>query len=96
MFRRATLAVSELALFILMLGVLFGCQAKQAEELTDAAPASQETKTSTTAANTGAPKSTMDAKLIPRDVLFGNPQKAQARLSPDGKYLSFPRPSTAC
>jgi dipeptidyl aminopeptidase/acylaminoacyl peptidase len=32
------------------------------------------------------------AKLIPRDVLFGNPQKAQARLSPDGKHLSFVAP----
>ncbi len=29
------------------------------------------------------------AKLIPRDVLFGNPQKAAARISPDGKWLSF-------
>ncbi len=34
----------------------------------------------------------MTAKLIPRDVLFGNPQRAQARLSPDGKYLSFLAP----
>jgi Tol biopolymer transport system component len=31
-------------------------------------------------------------ELIPRDVLFGNPQKAQARLSPDGKHLSFVAP----
>jgi dipeptidyl aminopeptidase/acylaminoacyl peptidase len=30
--------------------------------------------------------------LIPRDVLFGNPEKAQARLSPDGKWLSFLAP----
>jgi len=37
-------------------------------------------------------KGTMKAKLIPRDVLFGNPQRAQARLSPDGKYLSFVAP----
>ncbi len=34
----------------------------------------------------------MDAKLIPRDVLFGNPERAMARLSPDGKYLSFMAP----
>ncbi len=33
-----------------------------------------------------------EAPLIPRDVLFGNPQKAQARLSPDGKHLSFVAP----
>lgn len=30
--------------------------------------------------------------LIPRDVLFGNPQRAAARLSPDGKWLSFLAP----
>lgn len=34
----------------------------------------------------------MDAVLIPRDVLFGNPEKAQARLSPDGKWLSYLKP----
>ena len=33
-----------------------------------------------------------DIPLIPRDVLFGNPQKAQARISPDGKWLSFLAP----
>jgi len=33
-----------------------------------------------------------DIALIPREVLFGNPQKAQARLSPDGKWLSFLAP----
>jgi dipeptidyl aminopeptidase/acylaminoacyl peptidase len=31
-------------------------------------------------------------KLIPRAALFGNPVKAQARLSPDGKYVSFLAP----
>ena len=30
--------------------------------------------------------------LIPRNVLFGNPQKAQARLSPNGKWLSYLAP----
>jgi dipeptidyl aminopeptidase/acylaminoacyl peptidase len=30
--------------------------------------------------------------LIPRTALFGNPVRAQARLSPDGKYLSFLAP----
>ena len=33
-----------------------------------------------------------NAPLIPREVLFGNPQRAQARLSPDGKWLSFQAP----
>lgn len=30
--------------------------------------------------------------LIPRDVLFGNPERAAARISPDGKQLSFLAP----
>ena len=30
--------------------------------------------------------------LIPRSALFGNPEKAQARVSPDGKYISFIAP----
>jgi dipeptidyl aminopeptidase/acylaminoacyl peptidase len=34
----------------------------------------------------------LDPPLIPRDVLFGNPDRAQARLSPDGKYLSYLKP----
>ncbi|MGH7177741.1 MAG: S9 family peptidase [Tepidisphaeraceae bacterium] len=31
-------------------------------------------------------------KLIPRAVLFGNPDKAQPRISPDGKWLAFVAP----
>ncbi|HEU4780742.1 MAG TPA: S9 family peptidase [Steroidobacteraceae bacterium] len=30
--------------------------------------------------------------IIPRSALFGNPEKTQARLSPDGKYISFIAP----
>ncbi len=40
-------------------------------------------------------KSNQTAKeptLIPRHILFGNPQKAQARLSPNGKWLSYLAP----
>src|SRR3954454_19138976 len=33
-----------------------------------------------------------NAALIPRDVLFGNPRRAQARLSHDGKWISFQAP----
>ncbi|MEM6330352.1 MAG: alpha/beta fold hydrolase [Planctomycetota bacterium] len=33
-----------------------------------------------------------DTPLIPRDVLFGNPERAQAKLSPDGQWLSFLAP----
>ncbi len=30
--------------------------------------------------------------VIPRSALFGNPEKAQGRISPDGKYISFIAP----
>jgi dipeptidyl aminopeptidase/acylaminoacyl peptidase len=33
-----------------------------------------------------------ETRLIPRTALFGNPVRAQARLSPDGRYLSFLAP----
>jgi hypothetical protein len=33
-----------------------------------------------------------DVPLIPRQILFGNPDKAMARLSPDGKHLSYLAP----
>src|SRR6476620_1024342 len=37
-------------------------------------------------------KEMKNASLIPREVLFGNPQRAQARLSSDGKWLSYQAP----
>ncbi|MEM6857286.1 MAG: S9 family peptidase [Pseudomonadota bacterium] len=36
--------------------------------------------------------STQAVPLIPRDALFGNPTRAQGRLSPDGKWLSWLAP----
>lgn len=95
MFRRAMLAISELALWVLLLVMLFGCEAKKVDAPAAATPAANETSATDTkvpATTETATQPTMDAKLIPRDVLFGNPQKAQARLSPDGKYLSFSAP----
>ena len=42
---------------------------------------------------TAAIPSTLDQfPLIPRDHLFGNPTKAQGKLSPDGKWLSWLAP----
>ncbi len=35
----------------------------------------------------------MDTKLIPRKVLFGNPQRASARISPNGKWISYLAPA---
>src|SRR5436305_1108618 len=39
-----------------------------------------------------AAKAVADTKLIPRKILFGNPDKAAAKISPDGKHLSFLAP----
>ncbi len=33
-----------------------------------------------------------DVELIPREALFGNPERANVQLSPDGKYLSWVAP----
>lgn len=30
--------------------------------------------------------------LIPREILFGNPERTSPRLSPDGKYLAYIAP----
>ncbi len=49
-------------------------------------------------ASAGAPaegeaaKAVAKTKLIPRDLLFGNPDRAGTKISPDGKYLSFLAP----
>src|SRR4051812_12322499 len=43
---------------------------------------------STTSAITAAP----EGKLIPRAAIFGNPERAGGRISPDGKYVSFLAP----
>ena len=46
----------------------------------------------TTEAPKARPAPRADATLIPRDILFGNPDRAQPRLSPDGKRLAFLAP----
>jgi len=33
-----------------------------------------------------------EIQLISRDLLFGNPDKASLKMSPDGKYISFLAP----
>jgi dipeptidyl aminopeptidase/acylaminoacyl peptidase len=39
-----------------------------------------------------APASIEDVELIARDALFGNPERANVQISPDGKYLSWIAP----
>lgn len=41
------------------------------------------------AAAVAAPASINDVELIPRDALFGNPERANVQISPDGRYLSW-------
>ena len=38
---------------------------------------------------TAAPALAQQVPLIPREVLFGNPDRAGVRISPDGKYISY-------
>src|SRR5262245_63794307 len=42
-------------------------------------------------ARTG-PMSLDDIPLVPREVLFGNPEKVQPRISPDGERLAYIAP----
>jgi dipeptidyl aminopeptidase/acylaminoacyl peptidase len=61
--------------------------------LLPAAPAQPPKATQENKVNSPEPTATgAKSGLIPRDVLFGNPDKASPRLSPDGKYLSYVAP----
>jgi dipeptidyl aminopeptidase/acylaminoacyl peptidase len=77
MFKRATIMFSELAIWLMLFAMLTaGC-----------------TKSATTETSVAKGSNVVDeAPLIPREVLFGNPKRAQARISPDGKWLSFQAP----
>ena len=57
---------------------LAACKGKQEGDATAAAPAPD-----------APPK---EVELIPRDALFGNPERAGVQISPDGKYLSWIAP----
>ena len=65
-----------LILFVLASGLLAGCGQRDGDAaMTPAARAT--------------PASLQDIELIPRDALFGNPERANVQISPDGKYLSW-------
>ena len=55
-----------------------------------AAPATPETALADSRQDS--PSTAKEPTLIPRHVLFGNPEKAQARLSPNGRWLSYLAP----
>ncbi|KLI99314.1 S9 family peptidase [Luteimonas sp. FCS-9] len=50
------------------------------------------TETPATAAPAARPVSLDEVELIPRDALFGNPERAAVQLSPDGRYISWLAP----
>ncbi len=96
MFKRMAIMISEIGPCLVMLTVLLSGCAKsttvdEQTKTTDAEPVVAESDASS-ANEKDQSKSMDDAPLIPREVLFGNPQRAQARLSPDGKWLSFQAP----
>jgi len=90
MLARSRLAPLSLALAA---GLLVACTetTTQTTSQTTTQPSKPSVSASTTPASpTAAPSAT--AALIPRDILFGNPERSQVRLSPDGKMLSWIAP----
>ena len=47
------------------------------------------TDTASADAKAAAPDTLEEVELIPREALFGNPERANVQMSPDGKYLSW-------
>lgn len=104
MLKRPLIMFSELALWLaLAVSATSGCNDRTAnhQRQVDLAIKAYGTPSSTPAQPTESDAPTKetdmttilaDVPLIPRDVLFGNPERAQARLSPDGKWLSFLAP----
>jgi dipeptidyl aminopeptidase/acylaminoacyl peptidase len=73
-----------------------GCLSLLIALLASAAPAQQPPRRAAVKKLTSALEPTPTGPktgLIPRDLLFGNPDRASPQLSPDGKFLSFLAPS---
>jgi dipeptidyl aminopeptidase/acylaminoacyl peptidase len=84
--------VTGLIIGLGMLPLLSGCARTLEGDQTPTKQAKKSVSASKTQGNGSEAKELADFALIPRDVLFGNPQRAQGRLSPDGKWLSFLAP----
>jgi len=69
-----------------------GCQQSNEPPQTPTATSPAESSRTPLPATKENPPTTKEFKLIPREVLFGNPQKASARISPNGKWLSYLAP----
>jgi dipeptidyl aminopeptidase/acylaminoacyl peptidase len=91
MLKRVAITLTELTLWFLVMAILVsGCTQAAAGKDVGARSKSASKATST---SSGGKQVAMDnIPLIPRDVLFGNPRRAQARLSHDGKWISFQAP----
>jgi dipeptidyl aminopeptidase/acylaminoacyl peptidase len=107
MLKLASKTVSGLGAWLVIVGLpLAGCTQSADSKRDSARPTPGGTANADTAAPskgpaTGSQESSAPASpghamdkipLIPREVLFGNPQRAQARLSPDGKWISYQAP----
>src|SRR5690606_1469920 len=90
MLKRALLTCTELAMWGLLVVIVAGLSYGQAPN--GSALSSNRTRTSETQEAARMPKSFAESILIPRHVLFGNAQRAMARMSPDGKWISFLAP----
>lgn len=71
--------------FAMCFGLAAGCGAPPPAET----PAPPSTAPPAAASAAAAPHIGKIPKLIPREVLFGNPERTSPRLSPDGKQLAF-------
>jgi dipeptidyl aminopeptidase/acylaminoacyl peptidase len=87
MLKLIAITFSGFACWSIAMALFVGCARSVAEGDADGASGKK-----SSGRTTGKEQSLDDVPLIPRDVLFGNPQRAQARLSPDGVWLSFLAP----
>src|SRR6476659_6850765 len=78
MLKRALIMFAELAVWLALMAILLNGFSHPAR--------AAETR------HQGQKEKMTKAPLIPRDVLFGNPKRAQARISHDGKWISFQAP----
>lgn len=96
MLKNAVITFSEFALWLVVAAIATsGC----ADPAATGRSSAEKQKTTATENSKAEPmskdansKPLANVPLIPRDVLFGNPQRAQARISPDGAWISFLAP----
>ncbi len=85
-----------LATLAVVVPLHIGCQSKTSSSSNASSSASEdadaETAETATTDGAGGDAAAAGVDLIPRRVLFGNPQRASARVSPNGKWLSYLAP----